>query len=482
LGGAFDTLIITGPNTGGKTVALKTLGLLSLMAACGLFIPAAEGSRAAVFSRVLADIGDEQSIEQNLSTFSAHMTNLVDIIGQAESGSLVLLDELGAGTDPVEGAALAAEILEELRRKGALITATTHYAELKAYALKTPGVTNASCEFDVETLRPTYRLLTGVPGRSNAFAISRRLGLSPGVIERAGARISSEDRRFEEVLAALEQAKKDAVIALAAAEDDRREAQNAAEEARRVSREREQEAAKMLEEAGAAARRITEKAKLTAAHVTADLENLLRRAKTAPSAELVTEARATVKAGEKALFEAGHPATEAKAAYKLPRPLKIGDRVKIADIDKAADVLSLPDGQGTVLVQAGIVKTRVPQENLRLIEEYAEASLLACPPPQPHAYANRTPAARSESRVTRTSRNELDLRGLASDEALLELDTFIDGALMSGISQIAVIHGKGTGVLRAAAQNHLRTHRSVKSFRLGVYGEGEDGVTIAELV
>ena len=471
LGGDFDTLVITGPNTGGKTVALKTLGLICLMAMSGMLIPADDGSRVGFFDEVLADIGDEQSIEQSLSTFSAHMTHIVGILGMCGKGSLVLLDELGSGTDPVEGAALAVAILEHLRRQGAHTAATTHYAELKVYALQTQGVENACCEFDVETLRPTYRLLIGVPGRSNAFAISRRLGLSEEIIGRARQLVSADDTRFEEVVQGLEtsrqqmEQKRDQAARLRLeAERDRADAEKI-RQGLRAAREKEMERARVE------ARRIVERSRAQAQQLLDDLDAIQKMKKTEEIGTLRELARSQVNARMRRLERTADPVRppENKPAYRLPRPLRAGDSVLIAQLNKTGTVLEPPDASGYAQVQAGIITTRVPAADLRLMEPRRQK------PAGPAAV--RLGIQRGQMAV----KTELDLRGMTADEALLELDRFLDDAVLAGLTQVCIIHGKGTGALRSAVQRHLKGHPQVKSFRLGRYGEGENGVTIAEM-
>ena len=466
LGLHFDTLVITGPNTGGKTVSLKTVGLLTLMAMCGLLLPVADNSQISIFNHVLADIGDEQSIEQSLSTFSAHMTNIIKIFEQADASSLILLDELGAGTDPIEGAALAMSILEALRRKGTRIAATTHYAELKAYALQTEGVENACCEFDVTTLRPTYRLLIGVPGRSNAFAISLRLGMDPEIVEHARELVSSENTRFEDVVQSLETSRQ-------RLEEERKEAQRQrleAEEASRAAKERKDaidaQADREMEEAR---RRASELIARTRGQIDAML-NEMEELKKQKNKALTAEQKAKLKSGLRALENEADPVRKKdEEAYVLPRPLKKGDPVLIYDIDKKGTVLQPPDKDGkTALVQAGIIQTRVPVSNLRLLNE----KLVKKP---------QGSVTRSVNRANVRAAMELDVRGQTSDEALMNVDQFIDSAVLAGINMLTIIHGKGTGALRAAVQQHLKRHPNVKSFRLGTFGEGEAGVTIVEL-
>ena len=468
LGQAFDALIVTGPNTGGKTVSLKTAGLLTLMAMCGLMIPAGEGSEVAVFRHVLADIGDEQSIEQSLSTFSAHMTNIIRILDKADGSSLILIDELGAGTDPVEGAALAISIIEAMREKGAKVMATTHYAELKAYALRTDGVENGCCEFDVATLRPTYRLLIGVPGKSNAFAISKRLGMPEEIVEHAKTLVSEESTVFEEVVTRLEDSRRKM-------EDERRDAERHRIDAERIVREAqaardraEKDAKHEIERAQREAAALVQKTRQQAQGLLDELD-ALRREK---NAMLTAEQKARLKAGIRNLEKASDPVHEKRTNedYVLPRPLKVGDNVLIYDIDKAAVVLELPKTGDQVLVQAGIIKTRVPMKNLRLTDKKPKEKRLG-------GHRNVTKAAPDDSSV----RNELDVRGMNLEEALMEVDAFIDHALLRNLNMLTIIHGKGTGVLRSGIQQHLKRHKAIKTFRLGVYGEGESGVTVVEL-
>ena len=466
LGKNFDTLVITGPNTGGKTVTLKTLGLLTLMAMCGLLVPCADNSELSVFRRVLVDIGDEQSIEQSLSTFSAHMTNIIQIIKLANSGSLVLIDELGAGTDPVEGAALAISILEKLRDKHAKIASTTHYAELKEFALRTEGVENACCEFDVTTLRPTYGLLIGVPGKSNAFAITKRLGMDDEIVERAKELVSSESRQFEDVVGTLEKRRQslekqieNANRLTAKANTEKQKAEN---EIRRAKENAERE----IERAKQEAQRIISRTRAQADALVEELDKA-RKAK-----DISAEARAKLKKNLNTMENNADPVMKKQSdgeKYKLPRPLKVGDSVLIFDIDKNATVLAPPTKDGMVLVQAGIIKTRVKIDNLRLIKEKKQQ------PPQYSAKRN----VHSTLDVRPTT--EVDVRGETAFDAIMIVDKAIDNAVLMNINQLTIIHGKGTGVLRREIQSFLRTHKAVKSFRLGVFGEGESGVTIVEL-
>ncbi len=474
LGDEFDTLIITGPNTGGKTVAIKTLGLLTLMAMCGLLLPVGDRSEVSVFDRVLADIGDEQSIEQSLSTFSSHMTNIVDILHAADSRSLVLIDELGAGTDPVEGAALAMAILEQLHTQGAKIAATTHYAELKMYALNTAGIENASCEFDVASLRPTYRLLIGVPGRSNAFAISQRLGLSEGVIDRARQLVSSEDRTFEHVIESLEESRLSFETREREAEALKADAEHAKQEAQKVRDSAEALRKQELDKAQAQAERIIENAKRSAYALMNELEELKKQgSKAADKAELVRRAKQSMRRAQGEFDEITNPVTAAvdpDEDYVLPRALKLGDTVLLVDMGKTATVTALADRKGEIEVTAGILKMRTPLENLRLQEQTA-------PPPKPRV----TPQKGAEFSAGSGEKGSCDLRGMNVEEGILELERYFDRAMRVGLHEITIIHGKGTGVLRKGIQEYLRKNKFVKSFRLGTFGEGESGVTIAEL-
>lgn len=467
LGENFDTLIITGPNTGGKTVSIKLIGLLTLMAECGFMIPASDNSRLSVFDSVFADIGDEQSIEQSLSTFSAHMTNTVDILSKCTGKSLVLLDELGAGTDPVEGAALAAAILEEFRKRGARIACTTHYAELKSYALRTNGVENGSCEFDVATLRPTYKLLIGVPGRSNAFAISLRLGLSETLVARAKELVSSESREFENVVSALETQRQELLKKEQAAENAQRKAIKAQRRAQQELEEVRKQAQQEIDNARMQAQDLMTKTRAQALSLIEEIENTRKKA------ESEEVDKSALKSKIKALEKTADPvSSKTNDGYKLPRSLKVGDEVLIVDIDKTASVLQLPDKSGKVLVQAGIMQMRVDLSNLKLMEQKKRTA---------QSYMKSGGRTVNRSNYDVKAITEVDLRGLTADEAIMQLELAIDSAVMSNINQMTIIHGKGTGVLRAEVQRFLKTCKSVKSFRLGVYGEGESGVTIAEL-
>lgn len=467
LGDGFDSLIVTGPNTGGKTVTLKTLGLLTLMTMCGLMIPVQDNSEVAIFKKILVDIGDEQSIEQSLSTFSAHMTNIIKILGEADENSLVLMDELGAGTDPIEGAALATAIIEELRAKKVSLACTTHYAELKAYALETDGVQNACCEFDVATLRPTYRLLIGVPGKSNAFAISRRLGVPQKVVDRAASLVSDESHSFEKVVGQLEKSRKKLENQLSEAVNQRKETEVKLREVQTMHKEAEQKAQKEIDKARHDAEQIVSMTRARAEALISEMEEIRRQ----KNKEMSAEQKLRMRAGIKNLDDMSNPVRERKTDenYVLPRKLKKGDDVLIFDIDKKAVVLEEPKSD-TVLVQAGIIKTRVNIKNLRLIENQA------------NKLQRNIPKHRTMTKsISQEMPQELDLRGKTIEESLMEVDSVLDHASLMGTGIVRIIHGKGTGALRNAVQQHLKRCKNVKSFRLGSYGEGDSGVTIVEM-
>ena len=473
LGDTFDTLVITGPNTGGKTVTLKTLGLLTLMTQCGLHIPAADRSAVSVYQRVLADIGDEQSIEQSLSTFSAHMVNIVEILKEADRHSLVLFDELGAGTDPVEGAALAIAVIQHVRRLGAKVAATTHYAELKTFAMTTAGVENASCEFDVETLAPTYRLLIGIPGKSNAFAISRRLGLPEDVIAAAQEQMSGESVRFEDILTQLEE-KRQAL--------EKRE-----QEADRLLRQREEDARKAREfrdqmerakdnargRGEAEAKRILRDARTAADQVFQELGEMRKAQARADRALNENEARAALR---RQLNEAEEAVSKRDARQepipKPSRPIRAGDLVEFPGVRQPAEVVSVGK-DGTLQLKAGILKMKAKADEVRLIEDDERAARKKTPSVTIRQNADRALRA--------SAARELDIRGMETLEAESVVDNFISAAVMGKLETVTIIHGKGTGALRKAVHDILRRNKAVKSFRLGVYGEGESGVTVVTL-
>ena len=469
LGDQFDTLVITGPNTGGKTVTLKTIGLLTLMAQCGLHIPADDDSTVVVFDHVLSDIGDEQSIAQSLSTFSSHMVNIVGILEECGPGSLILFDELGAGTDPVEGAALAAAIIESARERGALVCATTHYAELKVYAMTTKGVENASCEFNVETLAPTYKLLIGVPGKSNAFAISRRLGLPQAIIDKAAARIDAENVRFEDVLTQLDRQRQQMEKEKDEARKLRREMEESAKTAREYREKLEKEKAKAVEKAQAEARAIIQEARDTADKVFAELNDMRRRqekeADWLEQNQRRSDLRRQLNEAEDAL--GSH---QDLPAPPPTRPAKAGDTVELVKMGTRASVISV-NKDGSLQLQAGILKITAKQEEVRVVEDADSGKKQAVQIAQRAEHKLRSLGASPE----------VDLRGMMTDEAILVLDRFLDSAVMGRLDTVTVIHGKGTGAVRKAVRDHLKRSKYVKSFRPGRFGEGEDGVTVVEL-
>ena len=469
LGENFDTLVITGPNTGGKTVTLKTIGLLTLMAQCGLHIPADDDSTVVVFDHILSDIGDEQSIAQSLSTFSSHMVNIVGILEECGPGSLILFDELGAGTDPVEGAALAAAIIESARERGALVCATTHYAELKVYAMTTKGVENASCEFNVETLAPTYKLLIGVPGKSNAFAISRRLGLPQAIIDKAAARIDAENVRFEDVLTQLDRQRQQMEKEKDEARKLRREMEESAKTAREYREKLEKEKAKAVEKAQAEARAIIQEARDTADKVFAELNDMRRRqekeADWLEQNQRRSDLRRQLNEAEDAL--GSH---EDLPAPPPTRPAKAGDTVELVKMGTRASVISV-NKDGSLQLQAGILKITAKQEEVRVVEDGDSGKKQAVKIAQRAEHKLRSLGASPE----------VDLRGMMTDEAILVLDRFLDSAVMGRLDTVTVIHGKGTGAVRKAVRDHLKRSKYVKSFRPGRFGEGEDGVTVVEL-
>ena len=468
LGSDFDSLIVTGPNTGGKTVTLKTLGLLTLMAQCGLQIPADDGSSVNLFRAVYADIGDEQSIEQSLSTFSSHMKTIVSVVEQCDGDSLVLFDELGAGTDPAEGAALAIALIEFCRGMGAKVVATTHYAELKLYALRTDGVMNASCEFDVETLQPTYRLLIGIPGKSNAFAISRKLGLPEHIIDKARDMVNENDQNFEDVLNQLEQQRQEMERAKEEAEQLRLETAKMKEKSEAYYQEIKQERDKAVQKARKEAQMMLDDARRTV-NAAYDEIKQMRKAMRSAGADVqgFNEKQAQIR---RSLNEAEEKYREKKAPVSRPKPSrapKAGDTVELLKLGTKATVLAV-NKDGSLQLQAGIMKVSAKPEEVYLLEHEQQKEV-----------------KKIIERTTREFRNvggtpELDIRGMATDEAIPVLDLFLDNAVMARLSSARIIHGKGTGVLRKAVHDHLKRSKYVRSFRLGTYGEGEDGVTIVE--
>lgn len=470
LGDEYDTLVITGPNTGGKTVSLKTLGLLTLMTMCGLLIPVADRSRVSVFNNILVDIGDEQSIAQSLSTFSSHMVNIIDIMKKADDKSLILIDELGAGTDPVEGAALAVSIIEALREKGAIIAATTHYAELKAYALDTQGVTNGCCEFDIETLRPTYKLLIGVPGRSNAFAILKHLGMTQDVIDNAKAIVGSDNRDFEAVLEKLEASRH-------ALEEERKIAEEMTERARKIEEKAQSEMDKIetlkareLDKAKREAQKLIDAAERKSSQFLLELDKLKKEQTSSNAIEIARKTRRAVKAQMGEMDDLINPnelADNWDYDYKLPRNPVPGDRIVIKGIGEG-EVLEFKNNN--VFVKSGLLKTRVKLSDIMILDK-----------PKKKPVKTQHNVYRTSSRADADVKTEIDMRGETVDEALSELGLFIDRCVLNNIEEIRIIHGKGTGALRSAVTDYLKTHPNVSEYRLGRYGEGENGVTIAKL-
>lgn len=470
LGDEYDTLVITGPNTGGKTVSLKTLGLLTLMTMCGLLIPVADRSRVSAFNNILVDIGDEQSIAQSLSTFSSHMVNIIDIMKKADDKSLILIDELGAGTDPVEGAALAVSIIEALREKGAIIAATTHYAELKAYALDTPGVTNGCCEFDIETLRPTYKLLIGVPGRSNAFAILKHLGMTQDVIDNAKAIVGSDNRDFEAVLEKLEASRH-------ALEEERKVAEEMTERARKIEEKAQSEMDKIetlkareLDKAKREAQKLIDAAERKSSQFLLELDKLKKEQTSSNATEIARKTRRAVKAQMGEMDDLVNPnelADNWDYDYKLPRNPVPGDRIVIKGIGEG-EVLEFKNNN--VFVKSGLLKTRVKLSDIMILDK-----------PKKKPVKTQHNVYRTSSRADADVKTEIDMRGETVDEALSELGLFIDRCVLNNIEEIRIIHGKGTGALRSAVTDYLKTHPNVSEYRLGRYGEGENGVTIAKL-
>ena len=473
LGIDFNTLVITGPNTGGKTVTLKTVGLLTLMAMCGLMLPVAEGSVISVYKKVLVDIGDEQSIEQSLSTFSSHMTNIARILRTADEKSLIMLDELCSGTDPVEGSALAVSILDEFRKRDCKVIATTHYQEVKMYAIKTDNVENASCEFDIKTLRPTYRVIVGMPGKSNAFAISSKLGISSDIIDNAKELVSTEDKRFEEVVQSLEKTRQELEKLKSSAAAEQKKSKEITEQLKAERDQLEKDKEKELQDVRSKAASIIEEVRFQGDLMLEELERLRKQKESADFAQKVKGARSHINSSVNAMYDTANPIMQKKIDhYVLPRPLKVGDTVRLADLNKEGTLLRLPDSKNMCFVQVGAMKTKTKLENLRLVEEKKESKKQ----PTPSKVGKKL-----VSNFSRKSGMELDIRGMLGDDGVMEVDRFIDSCLLSGISVITIIHGKGTGALRSAVQQYLRKNPHVKSFRDGAYGEGEAGVTVAEL-
>lgn len=477
LGEDYQALIITGPNTGGKTVALKTAGLLTAMTMCGLLIPVSDGSRISVFKNILVDIGDSQSIEQNLSTFSSHTNKVIEILGTADENSLVLLDELGSGTDPVEGAALAVAIIRRLIFNGARLMVTTHYQELKIFAIDTPNVENASCEFDIETLKPTYRLIVGSPGKSNAFEISKSLGMYPEIISEAQLLVSESNARLEDVIGKLEAARIELEREKEAAAKLRREIAEDKEFIRSEREYLEKTKAEEMEKARLQAMTIIEQTKAQSNELIDELEKLRKEKEKRDFSSNVSGIKSKSKQSFNKMYDIANPVSgsDPNEGYVLPRKLKRGDTVYVVDLQRKGIISGEPDGSDFVFVQMGVIKTKMNVSRLRL-EETPKAAL-----ERKSVKTQRNKTGKIGVKVERRGKMELDIRGCACDDGVYQLDRFIDQAVMSNISIISIIHGKGTGLLRAAVHKRLKSHPSIKSFRLGVYGEGEDGVTIAEL-
>lgn len=467
LGKDFDTMIITGPNTGGKTVTLKTMGLLTLMAECGLHIPAGDGSTLSTFDAILADIGDEQSIAQSLSTFSSHMRTIVDVVAQCDQRTLVLFDELGAGTDPAEGAALAIALIEFCRKMGSTVAATTHYAELKLYAMRTKGVINASCEFNVETLQPTYKLLIGIPGKSNAFAISRRLGLSEDILKHADDLVGQSDKDFEDVLSQLEAQRQQMESARLEAERLQQETEKIKKQSEEYSVQLQKEKDKALEAARREAQQIIEDARRTANAASEELKALRKQLQDSADTSGINQRQADIR---RSLNDAESKLRAAKLEEKRPEPKRavlVGDTVELLKLGTKASVIAI-NKDGTYQLQAGILKMTAKPDEVYLLEN-----------DNPYKQKGR-PQHSGRKMQTSAMSSEIDLRGMDTVEAICALSLYLDSAMRSYLPSVRIIHGKGTGALRAAVHQELKKNKYVKSYRLGVYGEGEDGVTIAE--
>ncbi len=467
LGKTFDSMIITGPNTGGKTVTLKTIGLLTLMAECGLHIPAGDGSKLSTFDAILADIGDEQSIAQSLSTFSSHMRTIVDIVAQCDSRTLVLFDELGAGTDPAEGAALAVALIEFCRKMGSRVVATTHYAELKLYAMRTDGVINASCEFNVDTLQPTYKLLIGIPGKSNAFAISRKLGLSEDILKEAADLVGQSDKDFEDVLSQLEKQRQQMESARLEAEKLRKETEKIRQQSEEYNQQFQKEKDKAMEEARRQAQRIIEDARVAANAAAEELKALRKQLTDGADTTGINQRQAELR---RSLNEAESKLRSQQRQEKRPepkRPILVGDTVELLKLGTKASVIAIKK-DGTYELQAGILKMTAKADEIYLLENE-----------NPYQQKGRPQHSGREMKMAAMN-TEVDLRGMDTVEAICALQLYLDSAMRSNLSTVRIIHGKGTGALRAAVHQELKKNKFVKSYRLGVYGEGEDGVTIAE--
>ena len=467
LGTDFDTMIITGPNTGGKTVTLKTIGLLTLMAECGMHIPAGDGSVLSTFDAILADIGDEQSIAQSLSTFSSHMRTIVDVVAQCDDRTLVLFDELGAGTDPAEGAALATAIIEFCRKMGSHVVATTHYAELKLYAMRTKGVINASCEFDVETLRPTYKLLIGIPGKSNAFAISRKLGLAEEILKEADDLVDKSDKDFEDVLAQLEQQRQQMESARQEAERLRQETAKIKQQSEEYHEQLRREKEKAMESARREAQHIIEEARAAANIASEELKAMKKQLQDSADTTGINQRQSDLRRNLNEVEEKLHAAQPQRERPKPSRGILVGDTVELLKLGTKASVIAI-NKDGTLQLQAGILKMTAAQEEVYLLENQ-----------NPYKEKGTRPKHSGKEMKLTAMPTEVDLRGMDAIEAVCVLERYLDEAMRANLTQVRIIHGKGTGTLRAAVQQALKKNRFIKSFRLGQYGEGEDGVTIA---
>ncbi|MBQ6839858.1 MAG: endonuclease MutS2 [Oscillospiraceae bacterium] len=468
LGTDFDTMIITGPNTGGKTVTLKTVGLLTLMAECGLHIPAGDGSTLSTFDAILADIGDEQSIAQSLSTFSSHMRTIVDVVEECSDRTLVLFDELGAGTDPAEGAALAIALIEYCRKNGSCVIATTHYAELKLYAMRTKGVINASCEFNVETLQPTYKLLIGIPGKSNAFAISKRLGLSDDILKEAADLVGQSDKDFEDVLSQLEHQRQQMEVARMEAERLRQQTERIKKQSEEYSTQLEKERTKAMEQARREAQQIIEEARRVANAASDEIKALKKQLSENADTQGINQRQSELR---RSLNEAETRLRAGQVLRERPVPTRgilVGDTVELLKLGTKASVIAI-NKDGTYQLQAGILKMSAKPDEVYLLEHE-----------NPYKEKGGRPAHSGREMKLSAMASEIDLRGMDSVEAICVLDRYMDEAMRSNLKSVRIIHGKGTGTLRAAVQQSLRKNKFVKKFRLGQYGEGEDGVTIAE--
>ena len=465
IGESYKGMIITGPNTGGKTVVLKTVGLFSFMAMCGLLLPVKDNSKISIFNNILVDIGDEQSIEQNLSTFSSHLTNIIKILNIADNKSLVIFDEIGSGTDPVEGSAIAISIIESLKQKGSTILATTHYSEIKAYAIKSEDIENASCEFDIKTLSPTYRLIVGSPGKSNAFSISEKLGLSQDILSYAKKLVSSEDKMFENVIESLEISRIKYEKLYQDVEKKEKEIDIIKKEIEKLKKDSYNEKEKEILLGKQMAQKIIDDVKIEAAILTEEIKKI-NKLKNLNNIDINSS---VLKSQLKKIYDKSNPVIDkVDDNYILPRDVKIGDNLLVVDIDKKGTAISTVDKNGNIMVQLGIMKSKINIKNLRLLKESKVTF---------NGSVTKTVRSKKDRKVS----TELDLRGYTVEDGLMEVDSFLDNCLMTGVDVVSIIHGKGTGVLRTAVHRHLKSCKFVKSFRLGVFGEGESGVTILEI-